>query len=117
MPTNLASGIKRPVGSDFNNRVSYIENLDITDFLLRPYKEKIDITTWDDSAQVYTKLQYLRPEDGSVAISCQLSNKNANGKYVTDTWTLNMPSGSKTRTWALTYDTNGNVIEKSYVDS
>ncbi|MCM2995931.1 hypothetical protein M3647_00415 [Paenibacillus cellulositrophicus] len=117
MANTLPSGIQRPEGSDINNLAAYNANLDIIDFLNRPYQEKVDTSSWDADAQVYTKVQYLRPEDGSVAISCQLSNKDSSGKYTTDTWTLSMPSGTKIRTWTFTYDVAGNVINKTYADS
>jgi len=117
MADKLASGIQRPVGTDYNNRAAYDANLDIIDFLTRPYQEQVDTASWDDAAQVYTKVQYLRPEDGSVAISCQLSNKNSSGKYTTDTWTMGTPAGTVIRTWTLTYDSAGNVVNKTYTDS
>jgi hypothetical protein len=84
----------------------------------RSYHEKIDVSTWDAATGKYTTVQYIRPEDGSVAITAVLSNKDGSGNYLTDTWTINSSAGATTiRTWTLTYDTNGIIIEKTYLDS
>jgi len=111
------SGIKSVQANDNAVLSNFNRNDDLLDFLLRPYREKVDISTYDATAEKYKKIDYLRPEDGSVAISCVLSNKDNKGNYLTDTWTLNMQNGVKMRIWTLTYDSNGNVVDKTYVDS
>ncbi|WP_442601735.1 hypothetical protein [Paenibacillus sp. KN14-4R] len=110
------SGIRSVQANDNAALANFNRNDDILDYLLRPYREKVDTSTYDSETDKYTKVEYLRPEDGSVAISCVLSAKDANGNYLTDTWTLNMPSGVKTRIWTLVYDANGKVVDKTYVD-
>jgi hypothetical protein len=112
------SGLKSVQASDNAALANFNRNDDLLDFLLRPYREKVDLATWDDAAKKYTKVEYLRPEDSSVAITAVLSNKDAGTQnFLTDTWTMNTPAGVKTRIWTLVYDASGNVVDKTYADS
>ncbi|MCR8645574.1 hypothetical protein NV379_23325 [Paenibacillus sp. N1-5-1-14] len=110
------SGIRSVQSNDNAAIANFNRNDDILDFLLRPYRERIDTGSYDAATDKYTKVDFLRQEDGGVAVSCVLSNKDSNGNYLTDTWQLNMPSGVKTRVWTLVYDVNGKVVDKTYVD-
>jgi hypothetical protein len=112
----LRSGIKRPDGTDNATRANNNENLDTIDKMIRDdYREKVDITTWDATAKIYTKVEYFRPESNTLYLQCTLSGKNASGFFVTDTWKFYDAAGTtvvRTVTWTLTYDTSGNVIDK-----
>ncbi|OXL87335.1 hypothetical protein BCV73_32915 [Paenibacillus sp. SSG-1] len=115
MSTKLQTGVNLPDGSDTNNRAAYNENLLFMDIWIRPYR--ISLQNWDADAQVYTKVLYVKPEDNATAIDCTLTNKT-NGRYTTDTWVLqNQPDGMTRKiVWTLTYDSNGNVIDRTYTN-
>jgi hypothetical protein len=111
------SGIKSIEFNDNAVIANQNRNDALLDFLLRPYREQVDLTTLDAAAKIYTTVWYKRPEDGTIAITSVLSAKDVNGNYLTDTWTIVLPAGTVTRTWTLTYDAEGALTDKTYVDS
>ena len=112
----LKSGIKSPEGSDNVQRDNDVYNLGVIDANIRKdYQEVVDLATWDAAAKAYATVDYIRPEDGSKYVRCVLSNKDANNRFQTDTWTFYAADGvtiTGTITWTLTYGNQNIVVSK-----
>lgn len=114
----LPGGIKKVEASDNAAVVNFNINADLLDSLLRNYREEIDVATKDATLGIYTTIRYKRPEDSTAYLRAVLSNKSG-GYYLTDTWTIYAADGTtviRTVTWTLTYDTDGIVTNKTYVE-
>lgn len=109
----LSSGLQKWESTDTVKLQQHNDQWTTLDNMLRDYKKVVDTTTKDAALGVYKTVRYRRPDTDKLYLEATLSNPDANGYYQTDTWKYYAEDGTtvvKTRTWTLTYDTDGIVL-------
>jgi hypothetical protein len=81
---------------------------------LMPHQDGLNVyASSKDANGIYTIVDYKRA-DGILYMRSTLSNPDAKGNYQTDTWKFYDAQANVilTKTWALTYDEDGNIVSK-----
>lgn len=77
----------------------------------------VDASAYDAATGVYKTTKYRR-KDGTTHLICTLTNVDAKGRFTRlrcDYYNSTGTSITENKTWALTYDINGNITSKSLV--
>jgi hypothetical protein len=118
--TKILGLVKPGTGENFNLDAHFNANWDKLESTMGPMKERYtdyNAVASNKVGDFYTTVVYSRIDTGKQYMKSVLTNA-VNGYYTKDTWTFYDTDGltvTKTITWTLAYDVDGNVIQKTAV--